>query len=257
MKKILKVSLDPDRVATVVSGLSSGSDRDSGKQMRKIRRKGNVTKNEVLRSMLQRCKENQVLFRYVLMDSWFSSKENLQYIHQKIQKVFIAALKSNRTVSLSEEEKKEGKLQRVDQLEMEENETKKVWLKGLEFPVLLTKQVFTNKDGSTGILFLICNDLALTYEDIITTYQKRWDVEVFHKSLKSNTGMAKSPTRSSVTQKNHCFASIFAFVKLERITSKMKTNHFALKSKIYLSAIQKAFGELKKYHTESISIQTA
>lgn len=223
----------------------------------KVRRKGTITKNELLRSMIQRCKENQVLYRYILMDRWFSSKENLQYIHQKTQKIFIAALKSNRTVSLSEEEKKEGTFQRVDQLQMEENETKKVWLKGLVFPVLLTKQIFTNKDGSTGILFLICNDLTLTYEDITTTYQKRWDVEVYHKSLKSNTGMAKSPTRSSVTQKNHCFASIYAFVKLERITSKIKTNHFALKNKIYLSAIQKAFKELKKYNAGCINIQTA
>lgn len=34
----------------------------------------------------------------------------------------------------------------------------------------LTKQVFTNKDGSTGELYLVTNDLELTVQAISTTY---------------------------------------------------------------------------------------
>ena len=60
------------------------------------------------------------------------------------------------------------------------------WIKGLDFPVLLHRQVFTNKDGSKGTLYLACSDLDLQALDIETIYQKRWRVEVFHKTLKSD-----------------------------------------------------------------------
>ena len=66
-----------------------------------------------------------------------------------------------------------------------------VYLKGVEFPLLLTKQVFINKDGSTGTLYLVASDTSLTYFQITTIYQKRWNVEVFHKSLKQNTALEK------------------------------------------------------------------
>jgi len=36
------------------------------------------------------------------------------------------------------------------------------WVKGLEFPVLFHQQIFTNKDDSTGTLYLISNELTAT-----------------------------------------------------------------------------------------------
>ncbi|MFM7885857.1 MAG: transposase, partial [Pseudanabaena sp.] len=54
------------------------------------------TKNEMMRKMLYVCCQNRLQFSYVLTDSWFSSKENMQYIKQRVTKDFIMALKSNR-----------------------------------------------------------------------------------------------------------------------------------------------------------------
>lgn len=65
------------------------------------------------------------------------------------------------------------------------------YLKGMGMPIKLTCQVFTNEDGSSGVLYLATNDLALGYADITTIYQKRWKVEEYHKSIKSNLGLAK------------------------------------------------------------------
>ena len=48
-----------------------------------------------------------------------------------------------------------------------------------------------------------------------------------------------------VTQTNHFFAALYAFVKLEVLTMKTSLNHFALQSKIYVSALKIAFEELK------------
>jgi hypothetical protein len=51
-------------------------------------------------------------------------------------------------------------------------------------------------------------------------------VEEYHESLKVKASLAKSPTKTIRTQSNHCFASIYAFVKLERMKMATKLNHF-------------------------------
>jgi len=54
------------------------------------------TKNAMMRRMLHVCCQNQLKFRYVLTDIWFSSKENMKYIKQGVKKDFIMAVKGNR-----------------------------------------------------------------------------------------------------------------------------------------------------------------
>ncbi len=135
--------------------------------------------------MLAACVANQLKFRYVLMDSWYAARENFEFIVKK-GKHFIAALKDNRLVALSEADRKQGRYQRIDRVSLLEKQAVRGWLKGYGKEVLLVRQVFTNKDGSTGILHLVCSDLTLDGEQVTTIYHKRWNVEVFHKSLKSN-----------------------------------------------------------------------
>ncbi len=118
------------------------------------------------------------------------------------------------------------------------------WLKGFDQEVLLVRQVFTNKDGSTGILNLVCSDLTFDGEHVTAFYKKRWKAEEFHKSLKSNAALAKSPTRTVTTQNNHVFLSIVAVFKLECLKLKHKLNHFALRAKIFIKATQLAYCEL-------------
>ncbi len=73
-------------------------------------------------------------------------------------------------------------------------------------------------------------------------------MEEYHRSLKSNASLAKSPTKIVRTQSNHVFASIYAFFKLERMKLATKMNHFALRSRMYLKAVQAAFQELQSLH---------
>jgi len=212
----------------------------------KMKRRSLVTKNEIVRDRLRTLVQlNRLKFKYVVWDTWFSAKENFEYVHFKLKKYFVGALKSNRKIALSKQDKLEGKFSKVEALNLQTNRTYKVWVKGLDFEVLLTKQVFTNKDGSSGELYLVTNDLSLPYQAICTIYEKRWNVEVFHKSLKQNAGLEKSPTKHEVTQSNHIFASMIAFCKLEILKLKQDSNHFALKSRLYLKAIKAAFSELQ------------
>jgi len=215
---------------------------------RKVKRASDVTKNELMREMIATCVANAIKFRYVLTDSWFASKENFEFILKKGKHV-ISALKNNRLVALTEADKKEGRFVRISQLELADKQAVRGWLKGFPQEMLFVRRIFTNKDGSIGLLNLICSDLACDGEQVSTIYQKRWKVEEFHKSLKSNAGLAKSPTRTVMTQKNHIFMSIYAVFKLECLKIKHKTNHFALRTKLFIKANQLAYKELQKLRT--------
>lgn len=60
----------------------------------------------------------------------------------------------------------------------------------------------------------------------------------------TNTALAKSPTKSIRSQSNHIFMSIYAAFQLERLKLKHKINHFALRNRIYVRALQQAMCEL-------------
>ena len=211
----------------------------------RLKRKSEVTKNELMRRMLRVCQRNQLQYRYVLADSWFSAKENLDCIRQELDRHFVVALKSNRTAALSYAEKLQGHFSRIDSLDLPEHQAVQCWLRGLDFPVRLVRQVFTNQDGSTGTLYLASSDLDCAGPTVCAIYQKRWKVGTFHKTLKSNAALAKSPTRTERTQSNHCFRSIYAAFRLEGLRLKHGMNPFALRARLYLKAIRHAFDELQ------------
>jgi IS4 transposase len=206
-----------------------------------------LTKNEHYRRMLKVvCAKNRIGFRYVLNDVWYASSENMSYIKEELEKEFIMPIKTNRKVALSLERKKRGEYEQVASLELEPGTVREVYVEQVEFPLFLCKRVFKNEDGSEGgVLHLVSSDVTLDYERLTTIYQRRWKVEEYHKSLKVNASLAKSPTKTLRTQSNHVFASIYAFVKLERLKMGTKMNHFALRSRIYLKAVQAAFRELQ------------
>ena len=114
---------------------------------------------------------------------------------------------------------------------------------------MLTKQVFKNENDTVGKLYLACSDLSLSYDQVTTIYKKRWAVEEYHKSIKSNTSFAKSPTKKVETQTNHFVLSIVAYIKLEWLKQRTGKNHFAMKTQIYLAAQQAAYKELKNLST--------
>ena len=211
----------------------------------KLVRKSEKTKNEMLREMVTTCVKNQLIFLYVLFDTWFCSIETFEHI-LKNGKHFVGALKSNRLVALSLEDKKAGRFVHVSELELSDKQAVRGYLKDFDHEVLLVRRIFKNKDGSTGRLDLVCSDLTCDGEQVATIYEKRWKVEEYHKSLKSNLGLAKSPTRTMTTQNNHVFMSIYGFFKLECLKIKHQLNHFALRAKLLIRATQIAYAELTK-----------
>ena len=219
----------------------------------KEKRRSDKTKNAMYRDLLQQAVKNQIPFQYVLNDIWFAAAENMKFVKLTLEKEFIMPLKGNRKVALSVEAKQEGRYQRVDTLELEPMKPVTMYLEGVEFALLLVKQVFTNEDGSTGIQYLVTSDTTLDGNRIAAIYQKRWNVEPYHKSLKQNASLEKSPTQTVVTQTNHFFASLCGYIKLELLKGDTKLNHFALKSKLYLRAVQSAFAALRDLHPAQLA----
>jgi hypothetical protein len=220
---------------------------------KKSKRKSSITKNERYRMLLRVAVHNQVRFKYVLNDVWFASSENMKFIKHQLHKEFVMPLKENRKLALSLAQKQLGQYVTVTTLELAAGTTRQIWLEEVDFPLSLTKEVFTNKDSSVGVRYLVSSDLTLSFDQQTKLYQKRWSIEVYHKSLKQNAGLEKSPTRTTTTQRNHFFASLCAYVKLEALKIKTGVGHFTIKSKIYLSALKAAYAELVKLNPQPLA----
>ena len=215
------------------------------------KRKASTSKNEIFRSIIAQAKKNEILFDYVLADNWFGSKENMEFIHYDMKKKCIVGIKTNRSVCCMEGEKK-GQYQNLSVLSLKDGEKRTVCLKGCAFSVALITKIFKNEDGSTGTLYLVTNDLESNADQIYEVYKKRWRIEEYHKSIKQNASLEKSPTKVVRSQRNHIFASIVAYCKLELLKIKTSLNHFALKYKLLVKANQIAFKELNKLYDKPI-----
>jgi hypothetical protein len=211
-------------------------------------RKAKVSKNTLFRNIVGHGLNN-LDFKYVLADSWFGNSENMKFVKQK-DGLFVFALKSNRKAALSLEDKQNGRYTNIRSMGLE-GRSQVVYFEQLDFPVAITCQVFKNGDD-TAALYLASNDLDLDSGQMAIIYQKRWKVEEYHKSIKSNTCFAKSPTRTVTTQKSHFLASIGAFSRFELLKMRKDKNHFALKCYINIMAMRQASSEVRKLLTPNV-----
>lgn len=217
-------------------------DEKTGREKRVSER----TKNEMYRDILRHVADNQVKFKWVVNDVWYASAENMVFVKGGLDKDFVMPVKNNRKVALTLPDKNRGCYVGVESLSLGPGMRQQVYLEGVTFPVHLIKEVYVNEDNSTASLYLVCSDLTQTFQQIITIYEKRWKVEEYHKSLKSNVALCGSPAHTVRTQANHVFTCLIAFIKLEKMKVNKKLNHFAMKAILYTKAMEKALTELKK-----------
>jgi DDE superfamily endonuclease len=225
--------------------LVAKTDYYTDKKDGQTKRRSPVSKNEHDQALLRQAKQNQIPFRFVLNAVWYASADNMMFVKHELASDFIMPLKSNRKLALSRADKQQGRYVRLDSLTLEADVVREIHLEGVDFPLALVKQVFANEDGSNGIHYWVCSQTTLTGDPIIDFYRQRWNIEPFHKSLKQNASLEKSPTRTVRTQTNHLFAAFCAYIKLELLTQSTCLNHFALKARLYLVALHSAFDQLR------------
>ena len=111
----------------------------------------------------------------------------------------------------------------------------------------IIKQVVKNSDDDESTyLYLVTNNIDLSFHKILEIYKRRWKIEEYHKSLKQNLHIEHSPTKIELSQRNHINLVVYGFIKLEKLRLNYKMNHFAIKEKIYIEALKIAYEKVKK-----------
>ena len=220
----------------------------------KEKRKSSITKNEIVRDKLKYFVKNNINFRYVVGDSWFASSENIEYISQKLNKIFVFRIKSSRLIAFSEKDRINGKFSKIRDIDMSAKKDCLVYLKGCLNPVRLSRLYVKNGTNFQSTdSYLITNDINLNIITLSEIYQKRWKVEEFHKSIKQNLKIERSPTKTFIPQLNHIFLTFLAFIKLEKFRTKFHTNHYNFKEQLYISALKEAMNKLKNMEKKEAS----
>lgn len=207
-----------------------------------------MSKNELFCEMIARLTQSRKV-DYVLSDSWYSSKDNMRFVFVDCETDFIMAVKSNRLAARSEKDAKKGSFKPLEKLKLGKRAVK-LYLKGLDFPVVVVKKTFKHGRKSSGTLYRATSDLELGYEDIFTLYKRRWKIEEYHKSLKSNCSLEKCQASSHTAQKSHFYCAALAYLMLEKTKAKEDKNHFALKKELTILQVKYGMRAIKKHlHT--------
>ena len=103
---------------------------------------------------------------------------------------------------MSQEDRKKKRFIRVDELDFPEQTAVQGWLKGYAKAVLIVRQVFKNRDDSTGILHLVCSDLTCDYDAIPLELQKTVAGESISKTLEVQCQPGQVPRANRANRAN-------------------------------------------------------
>lgn len=212
-----------------------------------VKRQGDhkSNKQEIFCSMLEQCVNNNLTFKYVLADIWYGSIKNMAIVTEKCKKDFIFPLKNNRRVQLAGGHFYSA----IADLELEAGRVYAAKLKGFDKQVYLARYEVKNGNDNPTVLYLVTSDEKLDWNSMLTCYQKRWQVELFHRSVKQNAAIGKAPLRTAKSLMSHCYAAIHAFIKMELLRIKHSLAHDSLKELIRYVSNQASYQALQKLST--------
>lgn len=224
------------------------TEKKDGKFITRMVRQASISKIELVRNRLQTLVfQNQIKFKYITFDTWYSDADLITYIVKNLKKQVVCAIKDNRNVSFDiNKPAKERSWIKVSEADIDPEKTYQVYLKGIDFPITLVKKVYNHLDGSSGVQFLVSTDTNLSVEQVTNVYKKRWASEELHRSLKQNTALEKMPAKMESSQANHIFASMIAQVKLEALRLATKVNHYTIKRNILIEALKVAWSQIQQ-----------
>ena len=185
-----------------------------------------LTKNDHFRTMLTVARERGFSPELVAFDSWYSSLENLKLV-RNFDWHWLTQLKKNRLLSLD----KSGNRPVSEWLIPPQGQ--RMHLKGYGW-VMVFKTVAPN--GSFE--YWATSKLDMTLEECAFHALDAWQIEVYHRGLKQNTGIERGQFRLLNAQKNHIALAIRAFVRLEVYRLKSGISWFEAKQSIIRHAIR-------------------
>lgn len=135
-----------------------------------------LSEHQLLRQMAKQCVANNLVFKGILADCWYSCADTFTYIND-LERPFIMPIKVNRKAALSQVDHQQGRYQSIESLALEESQLLVVWSKNVTFPLHLTRQVFKGGDTTQAELYRVTNDSGADSVCIQTQYAPVGPVE--------------------------------------------------------------------------------
>lgn len=193
-----------------------------------------LTKNNHFESLVKAAHQRGFQPEYVCFDGWYSSLSNLKLIRQ-LNWHWFTRLKSNRLVNPD----KNGNIPiaRVDI----GPQGRVVHLKAYGFIKVFR---IVSRDGDAE--HWATSDLDMRELDRVSTAEKTWAIENYHRGIKQFCGIEKCQARSARAQRNHITLALRAFLRLETYSYATGHSWFTAKMQIIREAIR-AYMENPKY----------
>lgn len=191
------------------------------------------TKNQLAQEMLQQVFDAipGTIKKYVCFDSWYSSKETINFCIKNNATV-ICALKSNRVFDnrpvrthFSRKRKKRTWAKKRARYHFSTRKCytkqKAGWLKGINQRVKIIASRFSFKTKHP--MFILCTDDSLGVQNILDRYAIRWECETDYYYLKTRLGLADFRVRSALAIKRYlCIIHFIDFFLQYRQMLKMR-----------------------------------
>ena len=195
----------------------------AGKRRRQSRRKA----TEVMLELIHMAQKSGLSAKYVLFDSWFSSPKVVAALKQEHGLDTIAMVKKSSKIKYgyqdgrfnikeiySKNRKRRGRSKYLLSINVTVGEK--------EIPAKIV--CVRNKSKKKDWLAILCTDTSLSEEEIIRTYGKRWDIEVFFKSCKSYLRLVKECRSTSYDALNAHTAIVFTRYMMLSVAQRRNTD---------------------------------
>jgi len=185
-------------------------------------------KYEHLKDMMLKAIERKIVFRTVLMDTWYAINKIMCWIDGLGYK-FVCPIRSNRLILDKWTDCKKPKYRAVKDLPWEtqtldgrNGKLKECSLKLKLFRLTVhpnrTDYVVTNDHEEIG-----------TPEDATKACAFRWKIEQYHREAKQTTGIGKCQARNGKAQRKHIITAILAWIVLDARAHAKNMTIYALK----------------------------
>jgi hypothetical protein len=172
------------------------------------------TKLDLVAEMFDGFVNKRLVFRYVLMDTWYATTALMCRI-AAAEKIYYCPMKTNRMVDDSGGTKP---YQAVNTLEWSKDELqhgKLVKVRG--FAMDTKHKLFRVTISTDRTDYVITNDVTQdSADDVRKAHAIRWKIEEFHRELKQLTGIEKCQSRKARSQRNHIAIAIRVWACLKR-----------------------------------------
>lgn len=195
----------------------------AGKRRKQSRRKA----TEVMLELIKMAQKAGLSANYVLFDSWFSSPKTISALKQKHGLDTIAMVKKSSKIQYGYQDghfnikeiygrnrKRRGRSKYLLSINVTVGE------EAIPAKIVCVR----NKSKKKDWLAILSTDTALSEEEIIRVYGKRWDIEIFFKACKSYLHLVKECRSTSYDALNAHTAIVFARYMMLSVAQRRNTD---------------------------------